>query len=72
MMESSTNEIIEKIDTVTASGMLSEDHIKETTKNGSYVFAKLLITAYFNGKPYAPPTDNKVLKNILKQVEYGL
>ena len=72
MMQSSTQAIIEKIDHVTASGMLSETDIVETTKNQSHVFAKLLITAYFNDQPYAPPTHNKVLKKILKQFEYAI
>lgn len=72
MMESSTKAIIEKLDTVLAMGTLREQEVKATIQNDSYVFAKLLITAYFNYLPYAPNKTQKEYRKILKQIEYSI
>ncbi|MFA5307716.1 MAG: hypothetical protein WC365_09765 [Candidatus Babeliales bacterium] len=68
MMHTSCNDILLSIEKVLQSGSLSENDVAEITGEYSFVFAKLLITAYFNKQPYAPISDNH--KRILKNLEY--
>jgi hypothetical protein len=72
MMKSSTTDILKEIDIVLNSGSLNSQDIEDMTINNSYVFAKLLITAYFNYKPYAPNKTQNKFKALLKQIEYSI
>jgi hypothetical protein len=66
MMYSSNLQIQQTIEKAFSSGALSETEVEYLTQPDNHVLAKILITAYFNKRPFQPLyyTHKKLLKNL--------